>query len=281
MSQKYIYNLPMRTGKLVDKPWKLVVLIILEVAVFAFAFWLTVHVFSANEDIINAIVILAIFIVGISIILYGNVTRNRNINTLGFALFLFAVFVIIDKYEGFAVRISAFAALLVAFAAFAAIEENRRLRFERRQQEDRDRKEHLLNEIIEWAEDMTTFSIDADVNLYLNLLSVGGKSEKEQEVERSHRAMLLSRILSISKKTEYMNIVSTSIRQKLNNAAIEAVEKEVVENLNNCVAVLRKGLTDKVTTTEVGLSTQRLSESANHLIGEATNIKIHLPETIS
>ncbi|MFH0768849.1 MAG: hypothetical protein V1932_04710 [Chloroflexota bacterium] len=270
----------MRASKLIDKPWKLVVLIILEVAVFTSASWLTIHVLSANEAILNAIVILSIFAVGISIILYGNVARNRNLNTLGFALFLFAVFVIIDKYEGFAVRISAFAALLVAFAAFAAIEENRRLRFEKRQQEECDRKERLLNEIIEWAEDITTFSIDADVNLYLNLLSVGGKSKKEQEVERSHRAILLSRILSISKKTEYMNIVTTNIRQELNNASIEVAEKEVVENLNNCIAVLRKGLTDKVSTTEVGLSTQRLSESSNKLIEEATNIKIHLSNAV-
>ena len=269
----------MRASKIIDKPWKLIVLIILEMAVFVSAFWFTIYRLFANEAIRNAIVILSIVVVGITIIFYSNVTRNRNINTLGFAFFLFAVFVTIDKYEGFAVKISAFATLIVAFAAFAAIEENRHLRSEKRQQEERDRKERLLNEMIEWAEDITAFNIEADINLYLNLLSIGGKSKKEQEVERSHRAVLLSRILSISKKTEYMNIVTTNISQELDDASIESAEKEVVENLNNCIVVLRKGVTDKVSTTEVGLSTERLSESANKLIGEATNIKIHLSNT--
>jgi len=153
----------MLNGKVIDKPWKLIVLIILEVVVFGLVYWLfAVRFFPANEAIRNAIVIIFILAVGMAIILYGNVTRNRNLNVLGFAIFLFAVFVIIDRYEGFAVKISAFAALAVAFTAFAAIDENRRMRLEKREQEQKDRlekreqeqkdrKERMLNEIQDWA----------------------------------------------------------------------------------------------------------------------------------
>jgi len=144
-------------GKLIDKPWKIIVLIILEIAVFAFALWLTVSLLSASEDISNAIIILAIFSVGITIILYGNVTKHRNLNTLGFVLFLLAVFVVIDKYEGFAVKISAVAVLLVAFAAFMSIEESRRLREDNRRIREetliQERHRLALERIRSWAEE--------------------------------------------------------------------------------------------------------------------------------
>jgi len=146
---------PMRKARLIDKPWKFIVLIILEVVVFGLAYWLlAVHFFPANEAIRNAIVILYIFAVGITIILYGNVTRNRYLNILGFAIFLFAVFVVIDRYEEFAVKISAFAALLVAFAAFAAIDENRRNRQDSIERESRDRKERLIDEVDKWLREL-------------------------------------------------------------------------------------------------------------------------------
>lgn len=135
----------MTISKIINKPWKLVVLIVSEVAIFSIALWLSARIVPANEAISNAIIILCIFAVGITIILYGNVTRKRGLNMLGFALFLFAVFVVIDRYEGFAVKISAFAVLLMAFAAFANIEESRRLRKEERQR-------LALERIRGWAE---------------------------------------------------------------------------------------------------------------------------------
>lgn len=141
----------MGNSKLIDRPWKLVILIILEVVVFGLGYYLTVRFFPTIEAIHNAIVILLILAVGITIILYGNVTKNRNLNVLGFAIFLFAVFVVIHEYEGFAVEISAFAALAVAFAAFATIDENRRMKLERQEQEQQARKEQMLNEIHDWA----------------------------------------------------------------------------------------------------------------------------------
>ena len=144
----------MRKGKLIDRPWKLIALIILEVVVFGLAFWLTVRFFPTIEAVHNAIVIVSILAVGITIIIYGNVTGNRKLNILGFAFFLFAIFVVIDRYEGFAVKISAFAALAVAFAAFAAIDENRRIRQDSVERESRERKGRLIDEVAKWLRDL-------------------------------------------------------------------------------------------------------------------------------
>ena len=141
----------MRKAKLIDKLWKFIAIIILEAGVWVLGSWLVVRFFPANEAIHNAIGILFIFAVGITVILYGNATRNRNLNILGFVVFLFAIYFVIDKYEGFAVKISAFATVAVAFAAFAAIDENRRMRLERQEQEQKARKERMLNEILDWA----------------------------------------------------------------------------------------------------------------------------------
>ena len=141
----------MRKSKLIDKLWKFIALIIFEAGVFFLGSWVVVRFFPGNEAIDNAIGILLIFAVGITVILYGNATKNRNLNVLGFAVFLFAIYFVIDRYEGFAVKISAFATLAVAIAAFAAIEENRHMRLEKREQEQEDRKERMLNEIQAWA----------------------------------------------------------------------------------------------------------------------------------
>lgn len=141
----------MRKGKLINKLWKFIALIILEAGVWVLGSWLVVRFLPANEAILNAIGVLFIFAVGITVILYGNATGNRNLNLMGFTVFLFAIYFVIDRYEGFAEKISAFATVAVAFAAFAATDENRRMRLERQEQEQKARKELMLNEIHDWA----------------------------------------------------------------------------------------------------------------------------------
>lgn len=49
--------------------------------------------------------------------------------------------------------------------------------------------------------------------------------------------------------------------------------KEVEANLDKQVALLRKGLIDKVTTTQIGIHMQRLGESAGKVIEEAGKIE--------
>lgn len=204
----------MRMGELIDKPWKVIVLIILEIVVFGLAYWLlAVRFFPANEAIRNAIVILFILAVGITIILYGNVTRNRYLNILGFAIFLFAVFVVIDRYEGFAVKISAFAALVVAFAAFAAIDENRRMRSEKREQEQKDRKEHMLNEIHGWATKVLR-------NMLIAARFTGSVSEYKKTLTECKYELLMSMAESIKVRAICNNLslktqISASDEEKI------------------------------------------------------------------
>jgi hypothetical protein len=147
---KFVVMIHKVQGRLSSEPRKLVALIFLEACVFGLAYWIVGRFFPAAEVIYDAILIIFIFAVGVTIMLRGNATRNRTLNTLGFLVFLVAVFVVIYRYEEFAVKISAFAALLVAFAAFASIEESRRVRQDSVERESRDRRERLVDEVAKW-----------------------------------------------------------------------------------------------------------------------------------
>lgn len=186
----------MRTCQIIDKPWKLTVLIVIEVVIFSIALWLSNRIAPGNEAVFNAITILCIFAVGITIILYGNVAKKRMYNTLGFALFLFAVFIVIDRYEGFAVKISAFAALLVAFAAFMSIEENRRLRDENRRLMVEERRRLALERIRFWAEDTLELLTRPIVSKNFDEFLKG----MEQQIQPS-----LTRLIGISYDADILN----------------------------------------------------------------------------
>jgi hypothetical protein len=148
----------MEKRKLLDRPWKLLVAIILEGVAAGAGAWITVVSHPFNVALYSAMLILFLFAGGITVVVYASVTKNTNFYVLGFAFLLLAVFVVIDRYEGFAVKISAFATLILAFAAFAAIyvsiDEGRRTRQRSMERESRDRKERLIDEVAKWLKDL-------------------------------------------------------------------------------------------------------------------------------
>lgn len=261
----------MRMGELIDKPWKLIVLIILEVVVFGLVYWLlAVRFFPANEAIRNAIVILFILAVGITIILYGNVTRNRNLNVLGFAIFLFAVFVVIDRYEGLAVKISAFAALAVAFAAFAAIDENRRMRLEKREQEEKDRKERMLNEIISWATVVMT-----------NLMILSRFAANQSALKERFMDCRAELVLSVAKSIKVRAVCnSLSLKTQISASDVDRIKtsmKLADESLRNFVTMLLDLDVDSMTTESLKTYADRvysLSSELRNLVEMASEIAV-------
>lgn len=144
----------MHKGNLSKELRKLIAIIVLEIAVFGIAVGIVIRFFSGYADIYNAVIILLISAVGITLIVYGNARRNRYLNVLGFLILLFGVYTAIEVFEGFAAKISAFATLAVAIAAFAAIEENRRVRQDSIERESRDRKERLADEVAKWLREL-------------------------------------------------------------------------------------------------------------------------------
>ena len=105
----------------------------------------------SNQVILNGLIVILLGFFAVLILAIGMRKRRRNLNALGLAVLLFSVFLFLDRFSEYAEKFSAWAALAVAIAAFAAIDENRRLRDENKKREEIRRKEGLLNEIIEWA----------------------------------------------------------------------------------------------------------------------------------
>ena len=249
-------------GKLIDKPWKVIVVIMLEIVVFGLAYWiLTVRLLPDNEAIRNAIVILFMLAVGITIILYGNVKRNRYLNILGFAVFLFAIFVVIDRYEGFAVKISAFATLVLAFAAFAAIDENRRNRQDSIERENLDRKERLVDEVAKWLRELVGRTLPKSGEFFFEEEDVLVKMPKiDKETLLRARAADLAKAewdaLDVEiREAEYYQKLASQINEELSGLI-----KVVVINLIERMQLHVKAASNKVAYVETLWASKSLQE---------------------
>jgi len=213
--QKFIG--PMQKGKLSKELRKFIAIVVLEIIVSGLAFGIVASFFPDYGYIYNAIIIFFISAVGITTILYGNATRSRYFNVLGFLILLFGVYVAIERYEGFAVKISAFATLAVAIAAFAAIEENRRMRLERQKQEKEVQKEKMLNEINDWARKVLK-------NMLMAARFAGSVSEYKKILEECKHELLMSMAESIKVRTICNNL---SLKTQISDSEEEKIKKSM------------------------------------------------------
>ena len=268
--RRFIDMMRKAKGKLSGELWKLIALIILEAGVWVLGSWLVVRFFPTNEAIHNAIGILFIFAVGITVILYGNATKNRNLNVLGFAVFLFAIYSVIDKYEGFAVKISAFATVAVAFAAFAAIDENRRMRLERQEQEQKERKERMLNEIISWATAILT-----------NMMILSRFAANQSVLKERFMDCRAELVLSVAKSIKVLAICSSlSLRTQISASDVDRIKtsmKLVDKSLRDFVVMLLDFDVDSMTTESLKIyadAVSSLSLELRSLVEMASEIAV-------
>lgn len=106
-------------------------------------------------DMINAIIVGSVLAISLGFLLWGVKQKSITKMSLGGALLLFGLFVLLDRFPKYANTFNAWATLLLALAAFIAvgvtIELDRRRRQEQQVRDKHDREEHLLNGIAEWS----------------------------------------------------------------------------------------------------------------------------------
>ena len=228
----------MGKGKLIDRLWKLLVLIILEAVVFGIGYWLAFRFFPTVEALYNAILILFVFAAGITVIVYGNATRNRNLYILGFAFLLLAVFLVIDKYEGFAVKISAFATLIMAFAAFMSIDESRRIRQDSIERESRDRKERLVDEVAKWLRELE------DNVLFKPREIVSGTEDLIRRIRRSPKIPVKDWLLmeEVDRSLGEMNALAKGIKEA---EYYKKLTSQLNEELSSLIVVIANNLKER------------------------------------
>jgi len=246
-------------GKLSEELRKLIAIVVLEIIVFGLAFGIVVSFFPDYTYIYDAIMIFFVSAIGITVMLYGNATRNRYLNVLGLLILLFAVYIMIETIEGFAVKISAFATLAVAIAAFAAIEENRRIRQDSTKRESRDKRERLVAEVAKWLRELWGRVFPARSTLMSTISEIearmkgskGIELEKWLKIKDTDTAIAeLGSIAEAMKEAEYYEKLTLQmdkefskligvVRNKLEERLI--IRFKEVESLNENVSQEKKG----------------------------------------
>ncbi len=121
--------------------------------------WILVNVLI-NPRVFTSLLALIILIVARFLVFEKPTKQIPFKRLLGTVLFVFATFVFLYvNIDDLADVFTVWATLILAGVAVFSFEESRRLREENKQREERDRKERLLNEIIEWAEDVAKSAI--------------------------------------------------------------------------------------------------------------------------
>ena len=149
------------------------------------------------------------------------------------------------------------------------------------EQEKRRRKEGLLKEIIEWAIDISKCGIDAGIDFFMRCPNEFFETEedfikdndniKRKETERRYWSRLLSEYLHLSKKSGYIEIITT---KKIKKEALDKSIKKLVDELEDQIKVIRQGLTGSgnITTTMINVQRDKLKECLNSAIYTATNL---------
>lgn len=240
----------------------LIIAIAVEVIVAVLAYGIVGRFFPDFAYIYNAIIIFSISAVGITVIVYGNAVRSRYSNVLGFLILLFGVYVAIEIYEGFAVKISAFATLAVAIAAFAAIEENRRTRQDNIERESRDRREKLVDEIGKWLRELVESTLPKSGEFFLDAVDALVKMPKiDNETLQRARAADLGKAewdaLEVGvREAEYYHKIASQINEEL-SGLIEVVAAKLIGRMQLHVKAASSKV-DYVETLWVSVSLQAL-----------------------
>ena len=174
--------------------------------------------------------------------------------------------------------ISAGATFLLALAAFWAIWQNYSLR-------QKERKERLLNEIIEWAIDVTNWRSESK-KVFKEM--VGITDIKQQEVfTHAHIVEVKEGFVGMSGRNQYISSISREFKQDLQEVAIKLIEdlEAYIELLDEWQQVKADAIAqdlikaeeyitkDGEYTTKADEYALQLDKSASRVIDEAAKIK--------
>jgi hypothetical protein len=169
---------------------------------------------------------------------------------------------VLDFFKDWSVALSAAAAVILAFAAFLTIRHSN-------EREKRDRKERLLNEIIEWAVDVT--KCGADINFLLLAAEID-----EEPWGKLNLPDLQFNLRELKQRGEYVVKVASTLEKPLLTAA-QKVESEIAEYLktmDNIFIGIKLGSEGNLPMILKPLSERNsLVNCANNLLTEATKIK--------
>lgn len=180
------------------------------------------------------------------------------------ALLIFWGFYCFIKNDNW-LAVTSLATLVLALGAFLSIWQNHLL-------QKRERRERLLNEIIEWAEDVAGCGSDINILFFPDASDLRREPFERQEIAeamtRTHLGTLLLRYKAIVARREYVRTAVSAFGRNL-----PAKEKDVSDELNKFLPVLDRRIKGNATNEDMKKAEEKLNECARILIEEATKIK--------
>lgn len=163
----------------------------------------------------------------------------------------------------------AFGTLVLAIVTVISIENSRAIARKRREEElekeKRDRQEKLLNEIIEWAENVINCGFGS---LTITATAVGGES-KELLALQGNKLLAYQ---SIDLRSKYITKTTEVFGKDLRTAVLEVISH--LDKVRNALVKRIKKFEDKESTETLAKYEHELRKSAINLIELTTDIKI-------
>jgi len=175
---------------------------------------------------------------------------------------------ILEWIKEWALPLSAGATLVLAIAAFLAIWQNRNL-------QKKERKERLLNEIIEWARDVATCAFSIPAPMMFEDITAGLETPAVEKMVQRARVTtytnLRLRYHIAARRSKYIETIASSFSGNLDDAV-----KKLSKQLNNVISALQKcsrDLDDISKTENLKRAEDSLRKKADILVEEAVKIK--------
>jgi len=230
---------------------------------------------AISEEVCLLVVFLAITALGLFLAWWGYRTKNLCLKVVGFALVVGVFLTLILRYPQYGEAISICATLALAIAAFfsiLSISEERKRR----------RKEHLLNETIEWAEDIIKAGWEP-VNPVPSVLNDEDVIKAGTFLWNETMRSLVQFEILLSKQARFgLEIVSLILGSELSQAMEDALNKLRlhVDLLNKCLDEFGQYDTDINTLSKrqenlraIGAQKRQLNVSAQTVLEVAAKIK--------
>jgi len=131
-----------------------------------------------------------------------------------------------------------------------------------RSMQKKERRERLLNEIIEWA-------ADAGKPKYaLNVASLSSSTVSEKDQQLFYRVGQASYIDALIVRSEYISKIASTFTQNLGTAV-----ENLKNDLENHSQLIQDWIQDKVDAADIGKDEAVLGKSANEVLRKAAKIK--------
>lgn len=218
----------------------------------------------------HAIILSTAFIVGLITFVIGAFIRKKTVELLGASLCVAVLIAFFVESQEIRVILVSFATVTAVIISMFNIIEMRKIRRDSSDKEERDRKERLLNEIIDWARNTMTCGLDW-----------GKQSEFEKtanniELYKKSLFVYINDLKHLNRDGIYIKYLIMADWNGLDKKVkkVRSAIGRLVKSVDTCLA----NIGDATKIEEADTHRNTMNETAEAIIKEANRIKIKLIE---